>query len=119
VAYNISPDMFRDFCVPAIRAQAAVMEYPFFHLDGVGMIPHLDPLLELAEIKVIQWQPGAGKEDLEQWYPLLRRILETGKSIQVYARADEVKPLVEAVGARGVLAVINDATHENMEALLR
>ncbi|MBN1865031.1 MAG: hypothetical protein JW808_09030, partial [Victivallales bacterium] len=45
VAYNISPDAFRQFCIPHIRDEVAAMESPFFHLDGVGMIPHLDALL--------------------------------------------------------------------------
>ncbi|MBN1864581.1 MAG: hypothetical protein JW808_06735, partial [Victivallales bacterium] len=63
-------------------------------------------------------QPGAGKEDLAQWHGLLRRILEAGKSFQVYARADEVEPLVEALGTRGVLAIVTNATHKNMTRLL-
>lgn len=119
VAYNISPDMFRDFCMPHIRDQVAVMDYPFFHLDGIGMIPHLDHLLDIAELKAIQWQPGAGKESLAQWHELIRKILAAGKSVQVYARAAEVAPLVEAVGAHGVLAIITDATEDNVGRLLK
>lgn len=117
VAYNISPDMFEQFCVPHIRSQCAAMDYPFFHLDGIGMIPHLDALLEIPELKAIQWQPGAGKEELEQWYPLLKRMLDAGKSVQVYARAAEVVPLVDTLESRGVLAIVTDATHENMSEL--
>jgi hypothetical protein len=119
VAYNLSPEAFREFCVPHIRDQADAMEYPFFHLDGVGMIPHLDALLEIESLKAIQWQPGAGKEDLAPWIDLLRKILDGGKSLQVYARAEEVPPLVEELGARGVMAVITDPTHDNMRALMQ
>ncbi|MCF7838932.1 MAG: hypothetical protein K9N49_09920 [Candidatus Marinimicrobia bacterium] len=118
VAYNLSPAAFERFCMPHIRDQVAAMEYPFFHVDGVGMIPHLDALLTIRELKAIQWQPGAGKEDLAQWHDLLRKILAAGKSVQVYARAAEVKPLAAALGTRGVMAVITDATHENMQALM-
>ncbi len=49
--------------------------------------------------------------------PLLKRILDAGKSINVYARAEEVAPLVGALGARGVLSIITDATHEDMARL--
>jgi hypothetical protein len=118
VAYNLSPDAFRAFCIPHIRDLADAMDYPFFHLDGVGMIPHLDALLEIESLKAIQWQPGAGKEDLAQWIDLLRKILDGGKSVQVYARADEVPMLVDTLGSRGVMAVITDAAHENMRPLM-
>jgi len=118
VAYNISPAMFERFCIPRVRAQAAVMDYPFFHLDGIGMLPHLDALLAIPELKAIQWQPGAGHAPLAPWTGLLRRILQAGKSLQVYARAHEVEPLVETLGSRGVLVIVTDATHENMRKLM-
>lgn len=118
VAYNISPDMFAEFCIPVIREQVELMGSPFFHLDGVGMIGHLDSLLEIEKLKVIQWQPGAGKEDLSQWYELLGKILKAGKSVQVYARSDDIEPLISNLGSRGVLAIITDATDEKMQKLL-
>ena len=48
VAYSISAEMFRTFLIPHIRAQIAAMDYPFFHVDGTGMIPYVDALLEIA-----------------------------------------------------------------------
>jgi hypothetical protein len=118
VSYNLSPAAFRSLCIPHIRDQIAAIEYPFFHVDGVGMIPHLDPLLEIPGLKAIQWQPGAGKEDLARWHDLLRHILDAGKALQVYALAEEVEPLVDALGPRGVLAVIRNPTHDNMCRLI-
>jgi hypothetical protein len=118
VAYNLSPTQFRDFCLPSLRERIAAMECPFFHLDGVGMLPHLSMLLELENLPVIQWQPGAGQERLDAWYEVIRRILGAGKRIQLYARAEEVEPLVNAVGADGLFLVISDATHETMAKLL-
>lgn len=110
VSYAIGGDMFRKFLVPHIREQIAAMDYPFFHVDGKGMIPHLDALLEIGELKAIQWQPGAGNERLDQWYELLRKILAAGKSLQVYAQADEVDGLVRNIGARGLLVVLPNAS---------
>jgi hypothetical protein len=118
VAYNMSPEMFGEFCVPLLHRQIAAMDYPFFHLDGVGMIPHLDHLLEIPAIKAIQWQPGAGKERLAQWHELIGRILASGKSAQVYAACDEVKPLVDAVGARGLMVILTDGDRDGALRLL-
>jgi hypothetical protein len=117
VAYNLSPDMFRRFCIPHIVDEVAVMEYPFFHLDGTGMLPHLDALLEIKELTAIQWQPGAGKESIAQWYDVLRRILAAGKSLQVYARPEEVDDLVRNVGADRLLVKLTNATSEQVARL--
>jgi hypothetical protein len=118
VAYNLSPEMFRRFCIPHIVDEMAVMEYPFFHLDGIGMLPHLDALLEIQNLPAIQWQPGAGKEAIAEWYEVLRRILAAGKSVQVYAEPQEVDGLVKNVGAKGLMVKLTNASPEAVAQLL-
>lgn len=118
VAYNLPPDIFREYFLPALRERVAAMECPFFHLDGIGSIPHLPALLEIEELPVIQWVPGAGKERLDQWYDLIREILQAGRRVQLFGMAEEVAPLVEAVGPEGLYIRILDATDANMEKLL-
>jgi len=118
VAYSLSAEMFRTFLIPHIRDQIAAMEYPFFHVDGTGMIAHVDALLEIAELKAIQWQPGAGRERLDQWYGLLRKILQSGKALQVYARADEVDALVRNVGADRLLVIVRDSPPDEVRRLV-
>lgn len=117
VSYSISEEMFRRFLIPHIRDQIAAMDYSFFHVDGLGMIPHLDALLEIRELRAIQWQPGAGHERLDQWYGLLRKILAAGKSLQVYARAEEVDPLVRHIGANRLLVIVRDSTRDEIRRL--
>ncbi len=118
ISYMLSPEMFRDYCIPHIHDYVDAMDCPFYHLDGVGAIPHLDSLLDIEELKVIQWVLGAGKEELYQWYELIGRILSAGKSCQVYARADEIQRLVEAVGSRGLLMSCLDPDEETAEAVV-
>ena len=117
-AYMISPDMFRDFCLPAIERMVDAMDYPLFHLDGTGMIPHLDMLLAIDKLRVIQWQPGAGKQRLDRWYDLIRRILAAGKSCQVFADPDEIEGLTRNVGTEGLLAIINNPDNKDADILL-
>lgn len=118
VSYNLSPDQFRQFCLPALRKRVAAMQCPFFHLDGVGMLPHLPALLEIDELPVIQWVPGAGKWQVDQWYDVIRQITGAGKSAQIFVNADEVAPLVDTIGPDGLYLIIQDATHEKMRDLL-
>ena len=118
VSYSISEEMFRTFLIPHIRDQIAAMDYSFFHVDGTGMIPHVDALLEIAELRAIQWQPGAGRERLDQWYGLLRKILASGKSLQVYARAQEVEGLVRNIGADRLLVIVRDSPRDEILRLV-
>ncbi|MFI4912386.1 MAG: hypothetical protein ACIAQZ_12030 [Sedimentisphaeraceae bacterium JB056] len=116
-AYMISPDMFGEFCLPAVRKMVEAMDYPLFHLDGTGMLGHLDMLLGIDKLKAVQWQPGAGRERLDQWYDVIRKILDSGKSCQVFAEPDEIKPLVDNVGTRGLLAIVKNVNNEQMREL--
>ena len=116
-SYMISNEMYRTFCLPHLLDQMAAMDCPFYHLDGIGALNHLDTLLEIDALKVIQWVPGAGKERLDQWYEVIRHILDAGKSVQVYGEADEVDDLVAHVGARGLLVTVS-ASRREAERLL-
>ncbi len=117
-AYMISPEMFREFVLPHTVDMVEAMDYPMFHLDGVGMIPHLDALLEIEKLKVIQWVPGAGKERLDQWYDLIRRIKDSGKSVQVFAEPEEVDDLVKNVGGKGLLVTCWTADDKQAQRLI-
>lgn len=117
-SYMISPEMFREFCLPHIVDQVDAMDYAFYHLDGVGAIPHLDALLNIPNLRVIQWVPGIGEEEIKQWYPLIRRILAANKSVQVFTTVDEVDDLVRGVGAKGLLISCGDASREEAERLV-
>ena len=48
-SYMISNEMFRTFCLPHLLDQMAAMDCPFYHLDGIGALNHLDTLLGIEE----------------------------------------------------------------------
>lgn len=117
-SYMISSEMFDRFCLPHIRDMVESMAYPLYHLDGIGALNHLDSLLEITDLKAIQWVPGAGRERLDGWYDVIGHILDSGKSVQVYSKADEIDGLVKNVGARGLLVTVLEATDDQAEALM-
>ena len=45
------------------------------------------------------------------------KILAAGKSLQVYARAEEVEPLVRNVGADRLLVIVRDSTRDEIRRL--
>ena len=99
----ISPEMFKEFVVPEIEAIGKYLDYIVWHLDGPDEIRHLDILLDLPQIKVIQWVPGAGNPPAVKWLPMLKRIQEKGRNLMVYAGdEEEVKTLLEELSPKGL-----------------
>jgi len=83
--YMLGPNMFDRFVKPELAASCRRLKNAFYHLDGPGQLPHLDSLLEIPELKGVQWVPGAGQPDVTHWPEVYRRIRAAGKLIQVYA----------------------------------
>jgi 5-methyltetrahydrofolate--homocysteine methyltransferase len=80
-SYMISQDMFKQFVYDDLAKLSSVMDKPFYHLDGVGEIKHLDAILSIDGIKGIQWVPGAGEPETRDWSELYEKISSAGKKI--------------------------------------
>jgi hypothetical protein len=80
----ISPAMFEDFVLPELIASAKKMKNAFYHLDGIGQLPHFDLLLKTESIKGIQWVPGDGQSGVEHWSDIYQKIYNSGKLTQIY-----------------------------------
>ena len=96
---------YRRFVQPFIRQQCVRIPYTLYHLDGVGALHHLPALLEIRELKAIQWTPGVGEPQggSPKWYDLYRKILAGGKSVLIsWVTVPELRPLLEAIGTEGV-----------------
>jgi 5-methyltetrahydrofolate--homocysteine methyltransferase len=100
-AYMISPRMFERYVLPDIAACCEALDHAFYHLDGIGQIPHLDMLLSLERLRGIQWIPGDGQPPPEAWLPLLQRIREAGKLCQLYVSPDGARKITRELSGRG------------------
>ncbi|MCU0316700.1 MAG: hypothetical protein MUC92_08915 [Fimbriimonadaceae bacterium] len=121
-AAMLSPTNFREFVADPMREQCRSMDYPMFHLDGTQALPCLEPLLEIEEIKAIEWTPQSGIEQggNPRWFDLYRQIKAAGKSIHcVGVSPDEVLPLLDAVGPEGVYIMTVAETETEARALSR
>ena len=98
----LSPGMFEDFFIPEIQEMCRRLPYSIFHLDGPDCIRHLDLLLDIHELNAIKWEPGAGQPGPSHWIPLLKKIQDKGKGIQINASLDETKTLLEYLSPEGL-----------------
>jgi hypothetical protein len=116
-----SPAMYRRLVQPALRAQCEWLDHSLYHLDGTQALHHLDALLEIEALDAIEWTPQAGIEPggHRRWYPLYRRILDAGKSVQVVGvEHGDVRPLLDAIGTKGVYILTTFADERDAENLL-
>lgn len=99
--YMISPAMFERFVLPDLTTCCQHLEYPFYHLDGKGQLPHLEKVLEIPNLRGIQWQPGDGQPPADGWLDVLARIRDAGKLCQVYVKRDGAFKIVHELGGEG------------------
>jgi hypothetical protein len=111
-SYMISPAMFERFVVPDLTACCDYLDHGFYHLDGKGEIPHLDLLLGIQRLRGIQWIPGDGQPTPEHWLPLLKRIRDGGKLCQVFVTPEGARTIVQNLGGKGFLFVLNGVGEE-------
>jgi hypothetical protein len=102
-ASMISPDMFKEFVVPEIKKTCCKFDYAFFHLDGPGMVPHLDHLLSINELQGIQWQPGAGAPSGDTWVDLVSKILDAGKLVQLITNCGQTINALKQFGKKRIM----------------
>ncbi|MDH7598912.1 MAG: hypothetical protein QHH07_04635 [Sedimentisphaerales bacterium] len=122
VSAMISPADFRRFALPYLRMQCQAINYTLYHLDGIDAIRHLDPLLEIEQLKAIQWTPGAGQPQGGDpcWYGLYRRIRNAGKSVMAsWVQIAELEPLLDAVGPEGLAVLMDFQSERDIEQAAR
>lgn len=107
-AYMISPEMFARFVLPELRSICKKLDYSFYHLDGVGQLPHLDLLLGLPELHGIQWIPGTGNAPVDAWINLLKKIRQAGKLVQVNTTCEGALNVLRQIGGGGFMFCVTD-----------
>jgi len=104
-SYVISPEMFREFFVPEIIKMGDWCEYGTYHLDGPACMNNmLDVLLEIDQIKAIQFTPGAGSPPAStpEYIPRYKRILESGRNLYLLAEPHEIEGILAELPPEGL-----------------
>ena len=103
----ISPRAFSEFYLPSLLAEVGHMTHNIFHLDGKGLLRHLDKILAIPEINAIQWVQGVGDDlPILQWIPVIKKIQAAGKGVLVDIQLDELEPLIAQTEPDGLFLCI-------------
>ncbi len=124
ISAMISPEHFVEFVVPSLAEQCRWLDYSLFHLDGTNCICHLPHLMAIKELDAIQWTPqtcaGLPGGGSKEWYNLYRKILSAGKGVQATGvTIEEVEPLIEAVGHKGLFIMTTTGSEKDARRLLK
>ena len=120
----LSPAMFADFMKPVLVEMTERVGYSMYHLDGPEALGHVDTLLSVPGLNMIQWTPGAGEPFTDDpiWFPLYRRVIDAGKTLFIFATD---LPHLEAIkrefgsGCKQMLINMSFQTHQDAAAALR
>ncbi len=95
----VSPEASRRFIIPALEEEAGFLDHCVYHLDGPDALVHLDDILAIDAIDVIQWVSGAGQKSMHLWTDVLQKCRDAGKGLVLYPPdLDAVKELHRAFG---------------------
>lgn len=80
----ISPEHVREYVVPSIKKEASYLDHCVYHYDGKDALRHIDDIIAIPEIDIIQWVPGEGQPRSIDWINLLKKIQLAGKGLWIF-----------------------------------
>lgn len=117
-SYMISPELFVDLFIPALRRQLEYLDYAVYHVDGIGAFVHVPALCRLERLQALQILPGAGKPSPLHYCDVLRQVQEAGKNLHISIPPEEVQPALEQLSARGLFIQTWCETEDDARRLL-
>ena len=115
----ISRDDFNGLVVPGLLNEMEFLENNMYHLDGPDALHHVDSLLALEKLNGIQWVYGAGQPSARHWLPLLKKIQNAGKCIQVYCEPEDLEEVCEALNPEGLNLVAYVADKQTADDMIK
>lgn len=120
ISVMISNDMFRDFVVPELTRCSESQDYSLYHFDGIEQVRHLDDLLSIPEIGMIQWTSVVGQPDYMHNIDTLKRIQAAGKGLLVNGvHPKDIETLMENLSHRGLIISTGVETQDEAEAVVQ
>jgi len=114
----ISARDFERYIMPELHDQTELLEYPVYHFDGIEQLRHLDMLLSLDKLKMIQWTSVVGQPPAYENMDALKRIQKAGKCLHLSTKAEDVPMYLEALSSKGLYLRVNVNTPEEADALV-
>ena len=114
----VSPEISRQFIIPALAEEAEFLDHCIYHLDGPGTLPHLDDILSIKAIDAIQWVSGDGQPPMHTWLDVLKKCQAAGKGLQIYGvKFDEIKMLTRELKPEGIVYCLGVDSEKELDTI--
>ena len=101
--------VYREFFTPELTETAGWLDNAVYHLDGMEQIRHLDEILGVDGIQMIQWTQVAGQPPVTEFIPVLRRIQKAGKGLVLIIGKAQLPCLLENLSSNGLNLIVTNA----------
>ncbi len=116
----ISEAHFEEFALPNLIASSEWMDRAIYHLDGSEQLRHLDMILSVDSIDMIQWVPVAGQPPVTNYIDSLQKIQRSGKGLVLILEPDELEPIMSSLSSKGLQLIINTVkSKEQADEMIR
>lgn len=108
----ISPEMFEKLVLPDLEESCSGLDCAVYHLDGQEQLRHLDMILSVKDIKMIQWTNVAGRPPVTDFIPVFKRIQKAGKGLLLFADFKQAEILLSELSSKGLYIIAGWADSE-------
>ena len=113
-----SNKMYEKYIRPELETQTSFLDYSLYHLDGKEQIRHLDTLLSIERLGMIQWTHVVGQPSPVEFIPELQRIQRAGKGILLLLDPWEVQPIMENLSSKGLYINVKTKSREEADEIV-
>jgi hypothetical protein len=114
----LSPKDYERLLLPELERQMDWIEYPLYHLDGMGQLRHLDLLLSLPRLRMIQWTNVVGQPPASAFLPEFRRIQAAGKALHLGLTKAELPAVMEGLSSEGLFLTLGADSEAEAEEIV-
>ncbi|MHB1484694.1 MAG: hypothetical protein ACYCYI_08520 [Saccharofermentanales bacterium] len=109
----IGPEPMSRYVIPSLEEEVSYLDNACYHYDGKEALIHLDKILAISGIDMIQWVPGDGNPRSIEWMDLLHKIQAAGKGLWIYDwTMEEIKTRFKELDPRGLVFSVNAASED-------
>lgn len=115
----ISSATFEEFFAKQLRRACDTLDYSIYHLDGIEQVRHLDLLLSIENLDMIQWTSVEGQAPPTAYIPILKKIQAAGKCLHLSIRPDQIEPLLTELSSKGLFLATGAENEEEAKSIIK
>jgi len=105
----LSAAIFEEFVLPELIDTCEFLDAAIYHLDGIEQLRHLDMLLSVPKIRMIQWTQVAGQPPLTAYFDSLLKIQASGRGLVLIISTNQIDDVLNTLSPKGVNLIVNGA----------